>query len=121
MCASDLTRANRINAKIIESALSDGNASFWYLNNGITMTCDFMEYQPGVRAPILTLENVQIVNGGQTSHALFEAWKLEPEKVKNVLLLLRVYQTKRREMSQKIAASTNSQTPIRSRDLRGKR
>jgi hypothetical protein len=82
------------------------------------MTCDFMEYPPGVRAPTLSLENVQIVNGGQTSHALFEAARREPDRVKNVLVLVRVYQTKQREISLRIAASTNSQTPIRSRDLR---
>lgn len=113
-----LTRSNRINAMIYESARSDSNAEFWYLNNGITLTCDSMSYPPGMRAPRLDMCNVQIVNGGQTSNALFEAAKDHPEKVKNVLVLIRVYETKEREISLRIAESTNSQTPIRSRDLR---
>jgi hypothetical protein len=113
-----LTSKNRINRAIIQSALSDTSAEFWYLNNGITMTCDSIDYPPGARAPVVTMENIQIVNGGQTSNALFEAYVSDPDKVKDVLVLIRIYETKQREISQKIAESTNSQTPIRSRDLR---
>ena len=77
-----------------------------------------MEYPPKTRAPILRMKNVQIVNGGQTSNALFEAATIDPDRFRNVLVLIRVYETKQYEMSLKIAISTNSQTPIRSRDLR---
>jgi AIPR protein len=66
----------------------------------------------------LEMSNIQIVNGGQTSNTLFEAFQQDPERCRNVHVLVRVYETKRREISAKIAESTNSQTPIRSRDLR---
>jgi hypothetical protein len=36
--------------------MSDKNAQFWYLNNGITMTCDSFSYQAGSRAPIVNIE-----------------------------------------------------------------
>ncbi len=111
-----LTRKNEINQKIYKSALEQ-SSEFWYLNNGITITCDTFEYPPGTRSPFLNMTNVQIVNGGQTSNALFEAFKADPEKFADVLVLVRVYETRQREISQKIAESTNSQTPIRSRDL----
>lgn len=113
-----LTSRNRINKRILESALADTNSEFWYLNNGITMTCEAMEYPPGARGPLLRLGNVQIVNGGQTSNALFEAGKADPERLRSVLVLVRVYEARHREIGLKIAESTNSQTPIRSRDLR---
>jgi hypothetical protein len=113
-----LSKKNPINKKIIGSALSEKNAQFWYLNNGITMTCDSFSYQVGQRAPIVSMKNVQIVNGGQTSNALFEAYKEAPEKVKNALILTRIYETKTKEISADIAESTNSQTPINTRDLR---
>ena len=113
-----LSRKNQINKKIIASAMSDKNAQFWYLNNGITMTCDSFSYQAGSRAPIVSMKNVQIVNGGQTSNAIFEAYKEEPEKVKNALILTRIYETKTKAISTDIAESTNSQTPINTRDLR---
>ena len=113
-----LTSKNRINEKIIKTALSDENTEFWYLNNGITITCDSFSYQPGTRGPVVELINVQIVNGGQTSNALFEAYIQKPESVKNVLVLVRIYETKERRISNAIAESTNSQTPIKTRDLR---
>lgn len=113
-----LSSRNRINSRIVRSALSDGRSEFWYLNNGITMTCKSLSYQPGVRAPLVSMTGVQIVNGGQTSHALFEASAQDPERLKDVLVLVRIYETKTPEISQRVAESTNSQTPIRSRDLR---
>jgi hypothetical protein len=113
-----LTKTNRINRKIHATAISDKNVEFWYLNNGITITCDSFSYQPGIRAPIVDIKNIQIVNGGQTSNALFEAYKEKPEKLQNVLVLARIYETRTRDITADIAEATNSQTPINTRDLR---
>ena len=113
-----LSRTNKINRKIIEAALSEDNPLFWYLNNGITITCDSFSYPKGKRAPIVELMNIQIVNGGQTSNALFEASQIAPEKLDDVLILIRIIETKSQPVSLAIAESTNSQTPIKSRDLR---
>jgi len=112
-----LTQKNRINKKIFATALSEKNSEFWYLNNGITLTCDTFSYQPSKRSPKITLTNVQIVNGGQTSNALFEAYKKDPEKVQDVLVLGRVYETRTRDITSEIAEATNSQTSINTRDL----
>jgi AIPR protein len=113
-----LTRKNRVNKRIHATAISDRNAEFWYLNNGITLTCDSFSYQPGTRAPLVQLANVQIVNGGQTSNALFEAYSEDPDKVKHVLILARIYEARGPDITSKIAEATNSQTPINTRDLR---
>jgi len=113
-----LTKKNPVNRKIHATALSDKNVEFWYLNNGITMTCDHFSYQAHSRAPIVTVENIQIVNGGQTSNALFEAYLEQPDKVRNVLVLAKIYETRERDISTAIAEATNSQTPINTRDLR---
>ncbi len=113
-----LSRTNKINRKIIETALSEDNPLFWYLNNGITITCESFSYPKGKRAPNVELKNIQIVNGGQTSNALFEASKIAPEKLDDVLILIRIIETKAQLVSLAIAESTNSQTPIKSRDLR---
>ncbi|MFB2679996.1 AIPR family protein [Shewanella mangrovisoli] len=91
---------------------------FGTINNGITITCDSFSYPKGKRAPIVELKNIQIVNGGQTSNALFEASQIAPEKLDDVLILVRVIETKSQPVSLAIAESTNSQTPIKSRDLR---
>ncbi|MEI4264210.1 AIPR family protein [Roseovarius sp. D0-M9] len=113
-----LKRRNRINRRIIESALSDDNHMFWYQNNGITMTCDKVDLGPSRRSPKIKLTNVQIVNGGQTSNCLFEAAKEQKEKVEDVILLVRIIETSSEDVKMSIAETTNSQTPINVRDLR---
>ncbi len=109
---------NRINQGIYETALSDENYEFWYLNNGITIVCEACNYTPNIRSPRVALTNFQIVNGGQTTHALFEAYLENNEKVDNVLVLVRICETKRDyRISEKISETTNSQIPVRTRDL----
>lgn len=113
-----LTQKNKINRKIVDTIKSEKRSEFWYLNNGITLICDSFSYQPGVRNPVVVLRNVQVVNGGQTSNAIFEAFHDDRSMLEDVLVLLRIYETKNDDISVRIAESTNSQTPIKSRDLR---
>lgn len=109
---------NRINQRILETALSEANFEFWYLNNGITVVCEECTYQPNTRSPRVSLADFQIVNGGQTTHALFSAYQQEPSKLDNVLILLRICETKRSNpIADKISETTNSQTPVTTRDL----
>lgn len=110
---------NTINQSIYETALSPDNFKFWYLNNGITIVCDECSYMPNTRAPLVKLTNLQVVNGGQTTHALFEAYLQDKEKIEDVLLLVRICETKKDYgISEKISETTNRQNPIRTRDLR---
>lgn len=111
-------KGNRINKRIVETALSDDNYQFWYLNNGITIVCDECEYAPNTRSPRVLLTNFQIVNGGQTTHALFDSHQTNRGKIENVLLLVRICQTRRdNSIADKISETTNSQTPVTTRDL----
>lgn len=105
------------NKEIIASSLSAENHLFWYCNNGITIVCDNFDYQKGMRNPILTVLNFQIVNGAQTCHALLRARDQDPVRVSSVLIMCRIYATKRRDVSQKVAIATNSQARINMRDL----
>lgn len=113
----DLGLNNSINRGIYESALSDDNYEFWYLNNGIALVCDDCSYVPRLVSPIASLTNVQIVNGGQTARTLFHAYKVDPNKVENVDVLVRIIETKDRSISEKICETANKQTPVRTRDL----
>lgn len=111
-------RRNRINKRIIETALSDDNYKFWYLNNGITIVCEECDYIPNTRSPRANLQSLQIVNGGQTTHALFEAYQENNEKINDILLLMRVCVTKRdNPIAERISETTNSQIPVTTRDL----
>ncbi|OQM77077.1 abortive phage infection protein [Pseudaminobacter manganicus] len=113
-----LSNRNNINKEIISTALSEDRHLFWYLNNGLTITCSSFSYAKGARAPVVSLKDVQIVNGGQTSNALFEASARDLERVADVLLLVRIIEAKEQSVGHKVSETTNSQTPIKSRDLR---
>src|SRR4030067_1536302 len=109
---------NRINQSIYDTALSPKNFEFWYLNNGITIVCEECEYVPRAHSPVAKLKNLQIVNGGQTTHALFEAYLKDKKKIEDVYVIIRICETKKDyRISERISETTNSQNPIRSRDF----
>ncbi|MFI5159298.1 MAG: AIPR family protein [Sphingobacteriales bacterium] len=109
---------HRVNKAIIESASDNTNYQFFYLNNGITILCEEAEYIPNTRSPIVELVNLQIINGGQTSHSLFEVYKKLPDKLPSIEILVRICETKRSNpISDKISETTNSQIPVGNRDL----
>lgn len=113
-----LKQRSRINQNIKSTALGDESYRFFFYNNGITLTCSRFEYPRNQRGPIIILENIQIVNGGQTIHALFEAFQENPEKFHDLEVLCRIYQTSNESLSTSIAEYTNSQNPVKSRDIR---
>jgi hypothetical protein len=113
-----LEQRSKVNRSIKATILSSENSRFFYFNNGITMTCDRFKYPTGQSSPLVEIENVQVVNGGQTLHALHEAYNENPAKIEAVDLLCRIYETTSAELSSKIAEHTNTQTPVKTRDIR---
>lgn len=104
-----------INAGIIATAsnLTDAK-NFWYFNNGVTITCDEIpnlssEHVIGLRRP-------QIINGAQTTHALYVALEkgmLQP----GTEVLIKAIQSTDGPFLQNVTRFTNSQNPIRARDF----
>lgn len=108
---------SKINRNIKETALSDDANRFFYFNNGITLTCDRFSYATR-RSPLIEIENLQVVNGSQTIHALSEAYSEDKEKFDDIELLCRIYETGNDSLTTSIAEYTNSQNPVKSRDIR---
>lgn len=106
------------NGQIIETATTSDSYLFWYLNNGITITCKNYSYNKGHSNPKIILTDFQIVNGAQTSHSLLEAYRSDPEAFENIVLLARIYATDETDIVERVAVATNSQAKIQSRDLR---
>lgn len=107
----------KINKQIYSSIESEENYKFFFYNNGITAICDSFNHL-NTDGPTVTLKNFQIVNGGQTMHSIQEAYKNGLiENILNIYLLLRIYEVKDREIGQAIARYTNTQNPVRSRDI----
>lgn len=112
-----LKQRSKINRNIKKTALSDNNYLFFYYNNGITITCSKFSYAT-FKFPIIELKNIQIVNGSQTIHALYEAFVEDFTKLEGIELLCRIYETQNTTLSTQIAEYTNSQNPVKSRDIR---
>lgn len=113
-----LKQKTQVNKNIKITALSEDAFRFFYYNNGITITCSNFQYSKSVRSPVIELIDFQIVNGSQTLHSLFDAYKESPENFENIDLLCRIYETKNDDLSISIAEYTNSQNPVKNRDIR---
>lgn len=113
-----LKQRTQVNKNIKKTALSGDGKLFFYFNNGVTITCDKFSYPSGQRSPLVSLENLQIVNGGQTIHSLFEAFKEKSSALDDIEVLCRIYETTNKQLSTKIAEYTNSQNPVSTRDIR---
>lgn len=113
-----LKQATDINKDIYKTAISEHAYKFFYYNNGITAICDDFSFVP-TDSPKVSFKNFQIVNGGQTIHALYDAYKNGfKDKLENIYLLIRIYEVKdNRTIGQEIARYTNTQNPVKSRDI----
>ena len=128
-----------LNSKILETSSSSSDAKyFWSYNNGLTMTCSRVDELPNNK---YRLHNLQIVNGCQTSSAIYYAMQnkerveeLQEKEKNNVLtvkerreledklplqfnddtsILVKIIETEDESLIYKITETTNSQTPIK--------
>ena len=122
-------QGNRVNEGIRHTLTSNEKNNFYFYNNGITLTCDSFSYnalQDGNYQ--VRVENLQIINGGQTCMTISKTLK-ETKQVDLVDLfsqnaqayvLLRLYQlpNDNDDLVQKITYAINSQNPVDLKDLR---
>lgn len=101
----------------ITATLNDATSpEFWWLNNGVTIVCSSV-YAPGKS---LSIEDVQIVNGLQTSQSIWAALKdSDPSNpILSHCVLVRVIPTPDRKVRNMVIRATNSQTPVKDEGLR---
>jgi hypothetical protein len=116
-------QGNRVNEGIRHTLTSDEKNNFYFYNNGVTLTCDSFSYnalQDGDYQ--VRVENLQIINGGQTCMTIFKTLR-EPDSIHQnaqAFVLLRLYQLPRDNdgLVQRITYATNSQNPVDLKDLR---
>jgi len=108
-------RSKSINRQILETATNDERSiNFWYFNNGITIICKRINESSSGK--VINLYNAQIINGAQTTYALYESYR-EGTLRDNVEILTRVIATDDRDFMENVTLYTNSQNAIRLRDL----
>jgi hypothetical protein len=113
----------RPNQKMKETlANPDSSIYFPLLNNGVTIICQRMEIPSTLQSGkyILPAYNPVIVNGLQTTRVIYEVLKERKRKgidrLENVFVNVRLYETGDNEIIEKITDATNTQTPISYKD-----
>jgi len=108
-------KSKSINKQItLTSADEKRSEHFWYFNNGITMVCT--KIGGAAAGTVVTLDDAQIINGAQTTYALYDAFQ-NGELQDNVEILIKAIQTKDPSFIENVTLYTNSQNAIRLRDL----
>lgn len=114
---------NRVNREIARTLNApDERSNFYFFNNGITVVCSKFRYNAlQGENHIVRLENMQVINGGQTCHTIQRVVRARPDDDwSQVFVLLRLYELEddQRELIRDITYATNSQNPVDLRDLR---
>ena len=108
-----------VNKKIIESAEKSCKWANYFLlfNNGISIVCDFYEVSDFSATCRLKIVNPLIVNGGQTTKALYSL-KESKQLAQKISVLTRIYETQQDHLINKITEGTNTQNSISLRDIK---
>ncbi|WP_213411725.1 AIPR family protein [Staphylococcus epidermidis] len=112
----DYQNSTEVN-KAIETTLKDKKSSndFWWLNNGITILAD----EGSLNGSVFTLENIQIVNGLQTSYSIFNVLSSEKNNEnEDRSVFCKIIITQEEESIDSIIKATNSQNSIPASSLR---
>ena len=119
--------SNRVNAQIHETLTDPAKRkNFYFFNNGITMICrKFRHNALQGENYQLKLEEMQIINGGQTCKTIQQTLyprqqQLFKDSFNNVYVLIRIYELADddQDFVRDITYATNSQNPVDLRDLR---
>lgn len=116
---------NRVNEGIRTTLRSNEPANFYFFNNGLTFVCDDFSYNALQNSDFqIKVENLQIVNGGQTCMTIFKTSE-DLQKTGKTLpaeaaVLVRIYKLPKgnEDIVLQITHATNSQNPVDLKDLR---
>lgn len=108
----DYLGSNSVNDDIMMS-LKNNDADFWWLNNGITILA---RHAVNI-GNALKIQDVQIVNGLQTSQAVFDFYSVNSISSENRSVMIKVISQSDAEIRDRIIRSTNNQSAIESKSL----
>ncbi|MBI4741890.1 MAG: AIPR family protein [Betaproteobacteria bacterium] len=116
---------NRVNEGIRNTLNSGSPSNFYFFNNGLTLVCNDFSYNALQSSDYqIKVENLQIVNGGQTCMTIFKTIEEmraggKPVPV-DASVLVRIYKLPKdnEDIVLQITHATNSQNPVDLKDLR---
>ena len=96
----------------------DANLDFWWLNNGVTILAS----QASIAGNTISLDDVQIINGLQTTYSIFNYFMENPSAIttenRSISIKIIVIDQNLPQTRDKIIKATNFQTAIQSYSLR---
>jgi len=95
-------------------ALKDTDIDFWWLNNGITILAS----KASIAGKTITLDDVQIVNGLQTTNSIYEYMNTLAKVDDKRAILVKIIVANKLEARDRIIKATNFQTPVPAASLR---
>ncbi|MGG0208512.1 AIPR family protein [Bacillus mycoides] len=110
----DYQNGTTVNAEISKTVLESKEIDFWWLNNGVTIIAE----NGTLSGKILNLDNIQIVNGLQTSQTIYNILKTNDLKDDVRSLMLKIIITSDKQTSDAIIKATNSQNTVPAFSLR---
>jgi AIPR protein len=117
-------KGNRVNESIRDTLQGDQASNFYFYNNGIILTCQKFSYNALQNNNYqVKVENLQIINGGQTCLTIAKTLnqrQLFGNNAQDAYVLIRIYElpSDNDDFVQQITYATNSQNPVDLKDLR---
>jgi hypothetical protein len=105
--------SNAVN-KGIKATIYNNGSDFFFYHNGVTAICNQMTLADD---GAFKVRGLSVVNGCQSLNTILSC----SEKVKtldNAFVMFRFYEIPQRDRADRISVSTNSQSPVKPRDLR---
>lgn len=116
---------NRVNEGIRATLQSSNPSNFYFFNNGLTLVCNDFSYNALQNSDYqVRVENLQIVNGGQTCMTILKTAETLEAKGQSLpaeaSVLVRLYKLPKdnEDIVLQITHATNSQNPVDLKDLR---
>jgi hypothetical protein len=104
----DFMGLNRVNEDIRETLNNPNSPDFWWLNNGITI----LATGAVVIGKCIQIQDIQIVNGLQTSESIFRHFVIGGKDPMNRSVLVKVIVSKDDSIRDSIIRATNNQTTV---------
>lgn len=112
-----LGQNNKVNKGLRQTLEGERIQDFFFYHNGITALCKRFTLDPTAKQ--LTVHDLSVVNGCQsltTIHSCSES--VRKKDGDDAFILFRFYEILQRDLADKISVYTNSQSAVKSRDLR---
>ena len=102
----------QVNREIKESLTEDTDLEFWWLNNGVTAVSS----RVSLHGKKFSLDDVQVVNGLQTSYSIFQS----REEIKRTgrMVLVKILETEDNAIKDRIIRASNRQTVVSESSLK---